>query len=249
MIVAHNKSIPRGYDSMHTLTASKAKQRDLQLPEKLQDCIIDNKAFVTVAESYFMHLAKPPARGELFEALARQYFPEWQEAKDRLDQAQKNLDSHDAPIGSIGRGLDGGKMAELEDKVMMSLVHFTIINERLHQDKDVKSAMDLLHYIQVTLPAPENETLRAMSLTQKFENIAAPTAKPAPATEVQSNWMQGTLSGSFRSHRQQRMASGKMSFHRLLNDGMRQLLQATAMENNAPQRKNGLSHIPKFRNN
>jgi hypothetical protein len=189
-----------------------------------------------MVENYFTHLGgTPPSRDELFEAVAGKYFPEWKEAKKRLDAAQKNLDSHTVPLGSIGHALDGGVMTDLEDKVMMALVDFTMINERLHQDKNIKAAVDLLKYIQVTLPASEQESLRAMRVNKQFENAVASKGKPVQSNAVQSNWMEGSLSRSFRNHRRQRLSTHKTPFHSVLNDGLRHLLKGISTD--TPEKK------------
>lgn len=222
---------------MHTAVTARADNKitePMPLPASLGECTAENKGFVQVAEDFMSRQSKALSRDDLFEAVAQHYFPEWREARGNLALAQKNLDKHDLPLGSIGMALDGGVMTGLEDKVMQALVDFTMINERLHQDKGVKAAIDMLHHIQTTLRSSAQVTLSALTATKQFEVVApAPNAPKQDDGVVQSNWMKGSLTDSFRNHRQKRLSGSNVPFHHVLNGGLRHLLRTAG----APQKE------------
>ena len=154
--------------------------RGFMTPEKITACLPvtfrpwaeENRALITCVSHVMRSKKRSLSDAELWDVIAEAVSAEWAVAKQNLSEKdaalQEELHPDNAPLGLIGQGLDGYKIVELERAHSQSLVHFTVINEHLYQQPELRAVMDAAIHIQRTAERSLYQSQAAMQLTNEF---------------------------------------------------------------------------------
>lgn len=120
----------------------------------------------------------PFTETQLWNLVARIYSPDWAEARATLQDAQQKIDIHKShenrALGAIGMALESDTINEELNNHSMALAIFTIVDEELHQDVNLKKLLSILVENQRLLEESIKLSRGIADVTAAFGEVAAP---------------------------------------------------------------------------
>ena len=168
----------------------------------------ENRALLLCVSNAARRQKRTMSDAEIWDVIAEAASSEWAEAREGLNAKDAALQEHmhpdNVPLGLIGLALDGGRMAELEREHSGALVTFTVINEHLYQQPELRALLQAAVHIQRTAEHSLYLSRSAMKLTTDF---AAATREHAP--QERKSGLAGKFSDMMRNMRQNASARHK----------------------------------------
>ena len=102
--------------------------------------------------------------------------PQWIKARQDLQTDKKTWSDMNsplnAPLGAIGQALDSDETNNVEERYLLSLSQFTIINEGLRQRPDLSRLLDVLIVQRRMLDQSEGQTQQTKASTEALAELS-----------------------------------------------------------------------------
>jgi hypothetical protein len=122
------------------------------LPQNFRRWAEDNRALLVCITQAKRNHRRILSDAELWDVIAEAASDEWGQAKGKLNardkELQERLHPDNVPLGLIGMGLDGGGLDQAERAHSNALVEFTVINEHLYQQPELRALLKAAVQIQ-----------------------------------------------------------------------------------------------------
>jgi hypothetical protein len=122
------------------------------LPQNFRRWAEDNRALLVCITQAKRNHRRVMSDAEFWDVIAEATSDEWGQAKSKLNardkELQERLHPDNVPLGLIGMGLDGGSLDKTERAHSNALVEFTVINEHLYQQPELRALLKAAVQIQ-----------------------------------------------------------------------------------------------------
>jgi hypothetical protein len=154
---------------------------DALLPPEMKDWGQNNPHVMEHIRKALKEAESPLTEIQIWNLIARTSSPEWTEARARLLRAEQRIAIHESqeyrPLGAIGIALESDSVNEELNNHSLAMAQFTIIDEALREDPDLRRLLAALSKNQRML----EESVRATQEAARMNTVL-----PAPATTDKS---------------------------------------------------------------
>lgn len=150
----------------------------LQLPPEMDGWEKDHGKVMEHLRRALEEAEAPFTETQLWNLVARIYSPNWAEARATLQDAQQKIDIHKShenrALGAIGMALESDTINEELNNHTMALAMFTIVDEELHQDVNLRKLLAILVENQRMLEESIKLSRGIADVTAAFGEVASP---------------------------------------------------------------------------